>query len=226
MRATTIVGLLAVAALWACSHGAERKDEVTGAEAAAAARTAEPGEASPREAAKAAEQARDERSGKVIADEALDQWKRAHPDRAADWVAEEHEKHVILEPADNSKLIGQGQGATYGRITEQDVATWKRELQKAVAEGSRIFHSAEELGSPIAVSCDMCHPDAANTHPETYPKFQVQMGRVAHLRDMINWCVEHPVRGAALEPDGEKMRALEAYIIAQRKGKALDYGKR
>ena len=23
----------------------------------------------------------------------------------------------------------------------------------------------------------MCHPDAANTHPETYPKYQVQLQR-------------------------------------------------
>jgi len=43
---------------------------------------------------------------------------------------------------------------------------------------------------------------------------------------MINWCIEHPVRGTALAPDDPKMRALEAYILAQRRGKALDYGRR
>jgi hypothetical protein len=37
---------------------------------------------------------------------------------------------------------------------------------------------------------------------------------------------EHPVRGKVLAPDDPKMRALEAYIIAQRKGVSLDYGKR
>jgi len=41
----------------------------------------------------------------------------------------------------------------------------------------------------------MCHPDGANTHPETYPKFQTQLQRVALLRDMINWCIENPVKG-------------------------------
>jgi cytochrome c len=51
------------------------------------------------------------------------------------------------------------------------------------------------------------------------------MGRVALLRDMINWCIQHPVRGQGLAPDSPEMRALEAYIIAQRKGKALNYGK-
>jgi cytochrome c len=71
----------------------------------------------------------------------------------------------------------------------------------------------------------MCHPDASNTHPETYPKFQTQMGRVALLRDMINWCIVNGVRGERFDPDSPQMRALEAYIYAQRKGVELNYGK-
>jgi thiosulfate dehydrogenase len=162
--------------------------------------------------------------GQEIADALMAQWRNKNPDR--DWVAEERAKHMIVEPADNSKLIGQGQGATYGLITERDVQTWARESLVLATRGSQVFHSGDELGSTIAVSCDMCHPDASNTHPETYPKFQVQLGRVALLRDMINWCIEHPVRGTVLAPDDPKMRAMEAYIIAQRKGKALEYGRR
>ena len=71
----------------------------------------------------------------------------------------------------------------------------------------------------------MCHPDASNTHPETYPKYQVQLQRVALLRDMIDWCIENPVKGVTLSPNDPKLRALEAYIYAQRKGVPLDYGK-
>src|SRR5262249_40137207 len=83
----------------------------------------------------------------------------------------------------------------------------------------------ELLGGTIGVSCDMCHPDASNTHPGTYPKYQVQLQRVALLRDMIDWCIENPVKGKTMDPNDERLRALEAYIIAQRKGVALDYGK-
>ncbi|OJT22169.1 hypothetical protein BO221_24170 [Archangium sp. Cb G35] len=71
----------------------------------------------------------------------------------------------------------------------------------------------------------MCHPDAANTHPETYPKYQVQFGRVALLRDMINWCIENPVRGKPLADDDPKMKAMEAYIYSKRKGVPLEFGK-
>jgi len=163
-------------------------------------------------------------NGQAISDALMAQWQRAHPD--SNWVKEELERHELVEPANNDALVGRGQGATYGAITKEDVLIWRNETIKFAAEGSRVFHSGDELGSTIAVSCDMCHPHAANTHPETYPKFQAQLGRVALLRDMINWCIEHPVRGKQLAPDDPKMRALEAYIYAQRKGKPLDYGRR
>jgi cytochrome c len=164
---------------------------------------------------------------KAVAEAHMAQWKRENPDRADRWVEEEKERHTIQPPADNSGLLQgeQGKGHPYGNYTERDILTWARETEKLVVEGSRVFHSADRLGGTVGVSCDMCHPDAANTHPETYPKFQPQMGRVALLRDMINWCIEHPVRGKPLAADDPRMRALEAYITAQRKGTALNYGK-
>jgi hypothetical protein len=164
-------------------------------------------------------------TGQARADALMDQWLRDHPE--ADWVTEQKERHALLPPADNSGVLegGQGKDHAYGNFTEVDVLTWKRETEKFVAEGSRIFHDADALGSTVAVSCDMCHPHASNTHPETYPKFQTQLGRVALLRDMIDWCIENPVRGEHLDPNGPQMRALEAYIMAQRKGVEMNFGK-
>jgi thiosulfate dehydrogenase len=126
----------------------------------------------------------------------------------------------IAKPA-----TSQQQGDTYASFHERDFRVWQYETQKFVEEGKRIFHSDKLLGGTIGVSCDMCHPDAANTHPETYPKYQVQLQRVALLRDMIEWCIENPVKGKTMDPNDERLRALEAYILAQRKGVPLDYGK-
>jgi thiosulfate dehydrogenase len=117
------------------------------------------------------------------------------------------------------------QGHTYGAYTTRDEQIWAASTEAFVDEGNKIFHDAKALGGTIAVSCDMCHPNAANTHPETYPKYQVQLGRVALLRDMINWCIENPVRGKPLPDDDPRLKALESYILAQRKGTALAYGK-
>jgi len=116
-------------------------------------------------------------------------------------------------------------GHTYGAFSERDERIWAAETEKFVQQGHDIFHDAEAVGSANAVSCDMCHPDASNTHPETYPKFQVQLGRVALLRDMINWCIQNPTRGRPLPDDDPRLKAIEAYIIAQRKGTALEFGK-
>lgn len=110
-------------------------------------------------------------------------------------------------------------------FSQRDYAIWDKELAKEIEYGNQIFHSDQLIGSTNGIACAMCHPNASNTHPETYPKFQIQLKRVALLRDMINWCIENPTRGPRLAADDPKMRALEAYIMAQRKGKAMEPGK-
>jgi thiosulfate dehydrogenase len=160
--------------------------------------------------------------GEQIANALMKEWRQKHPD--AEWVvaaAESGGGPASQQPAPEAA----GQFQTYGAYTERDRQIWKESTERLVAEGKRIFHDSKALGGTNGISCDMCHPDASNTHPETYPKFQVQLGRVALLRDMINWCIENPVRGKPFPDDDPRLKALEAYIIAQRKGVALDYGK-
>jgi thiosulfate dehydrogenase len=113
--------------------------------------------------------------------------------------------------------------ASFGEPTAREQQIWKVELDKVVAEGDRLFHS-DEIGKN-GIACAMCHPNASNTHPETYPKFQTQLKKVALLRDMVNWCIENPLEGAPLAMNDAKMTALEAYILSQRKGAKLDAGK-
>jgi hypothetical protein len=179
--------------------------------------------------------------GQAIAATLMAQWQRKHPERpwtmpgsapapqdpqkTPDEIIER--RHQIQPPFDNSYLLapGQGEGHAYGSWTKRDLALWANESKKFVVDGARVFHDAKALGSTVSVSCDMCHPDASNTHPETYPKYQVQLGKVVLLRDMINWCLEHPLRAEKMAADDPRMRALEAYILGQRKGTPLAYGK-
>ncbi|HVN86217.1 MAG TPA: hypothetical protein VMW17_15380 [Candidatus Binatia bacterium] len=107
--------------------------------------------------------------------------------------------------------------------TPREMRVWEAELKRVIDDGYKLFHSSE-LGTN-GISCDMCHPDASNTHPESYPKFQTQLKKVALLRDMINWCIENPLEGPKLADDDDKMKAIEAYILSSRKGAALDAGK-
>ena len=113
-------------------------------------------------------------------------------------------------------------GSSADEFTKEEVKKWQDAFMDVVIEGEKLFHSA--LGSN-KVSCDMCHPNASNTHPETYPKFQKQLGQVATLRDMINWCIENPLEGKPLPLNDPDMIALEAYITWERRGKPLEPGK-
>lgn len=108
-------------------------------------------------------------------------------------------------------------------FTEADQDRWEMEFESVVDEGDKIFHGG--LGNSNTVSCDQCHPNGANTHPETYPKFQQQLGKVAPLWEMINWCIENPLESEKLAADDPKMIALQAYITEERKGVELAPGK-
>ncbi len=178
-----------------------------------------------------------------VADALMAKWQREHPNEhwqiaqasppaeaspgavaSSNAAQPSQTQSAVNAPAAAPSLTVQ-QGDTYASFQPRDYKVWKAETDKFVAEGKRIFHDDKALGSTIGVSCDMCHPDAANTHPETYPKYQVQLQKVALLRDMIDWCIENPIKGKALDPNDPKLRALEAYVYAQRKGVPLDYGR-
>jgi thiosulfate dehydrogenase len=70
----------------------------------------------------------------------------------------------------------------------------------------------------------MCHPFASDTHPAEFPKWQEQMSKFATLRDMINWCIEKPNQGEKIDPDGQAMKALEAYITWSNRNSPLSPG--
>jgi thiosulfate dehydrogenase len=109
------------------------------------------------------------------------------------------------------------------KFTKEDQERWQAEFMTVVKAGRELWTSPT-LGTN-GVACAQCHPNAANTHPETYPKFQQQIGRVIGLRDMINWCLQHPLEGKAIDVNDPKMVALEAYVTYERRGVALDPGK-
>jgi hypothetical protein len=178
-----------------------------------------------------------------VSDTLMAEWRKKNP--TVEWDGEGLRLAQNTQPASTSDL-GHGAGTsksatpppagapgaeaahqtgTYSNFTGRDEFVWRDETERFVQEGNRIFHDPKLVGGTIGVSCDMCHPNASNTHPETYPKFQVQLGRVALLRDMINWCIGNPVKGRALTDDDDRLRALEAFIYAQRKGVKLDYGR-
>ena len=120
-------------------------------------------------------------------------------------------------------LILVGYGLQADEFTDTDLQRWEGEFMSVVTEGRALWGSPD-LGTN-GVACGQCHPNAANTHPETYPKFQKQLGRVIALREMINWCLQQPLEGQPLGLDDPRMIAMEAYVHWERRGVKLAPGK-
>ena len=108
-------------------------------------------------------------------------------------------------------------------FTKADLELWQSEFQEVVKKGRQVF-TDPGLGTN-GVVCAQCHPNGANTHPETYPKFQKQLGKVATLGEMINFCIRNPLEGKDLALDDQRMIALQAYIAEERRGVKLAPGK-
>ncbi len=69
-------------------------------------------------------------------------------------------------------------------FTAEDMQRWQDQFMQVVQEGRALWTSGE-IGTN-GVACAQCHPNATNTHPETYPKFQKQMGRVVAMWEKSN----------------------------------------
>lgn len=108
-------------------------------------------------------------------------------------------------------------------FTQQDLTRWEGEYMTVVKQGRQLF-TDPKLGTN-GVACAQCHPNAANTHPETYPKFQKQLGKVVPMWEMINWCIRNPLEGENLAANDPRMVALQAYITYERRGVKLQPGK-
>jgi thiosulfate dehydrogenase len=116
--------------------------------------------------------------------------------------------------------------------TKEQMAAFEQVFMDQVKAGDLLFHgdaaTQERLGvklSNTGMACAMCHPYTSDTHPQEFPKYQEQMAKFATLRDMINWCIEKPNEGEKIDPDGEAMKALEAYIYWSNRNSKLDPGR-
>jgi thiosulfate dehydrogenase len=113
--------------------------------------------------------------------------------------------------------------ASSDEFSSEDEKRWMEEYMTVVTLGEKLFHGG--LKSKNTVSCDQCHPNSTSIHPETYPKFQQQLGKVSVLAEMINWCIMNPTESDPLKLDSSEMIALQAYIHWERRGVKLAPGK-
>ena len=92
-------------------------------------------------------------------------------------------------------------------FTDADLKKYQDEYMASVTRGDDLSHGGIKGNN---VACAQCHPNGANMHPETYPKFQKQLGKVSQFYEMVNWCIENLLEGKAM---AEAIRLLRINAI-------------
>jgi thiosulfate dehydrogenase len=109
-------------------------------------------------------------------------------------------------------------------FTAAELAEQEKALLAVVDHGRDLWHGSKPSMSSNGLACGNCHPDAAASNPQTFPKFQANLGKVIPMREMINWCIMAPQGGQALDVNGPDMVAMEAYAFYMYRGIKIEPG--
>lgn len=84
-----------------------------------------------------------------------------------------------------------------------------------IERGKGLFNDPALAGSTNSTSCNSCHSNGSGLEKagtKTYTSF---MGLKAQtLEDVVNVCIEKPLRGKALAKDSREMQDIVSYIKA------------
>ena len=130
----------------------------------------------------------------------------------------------LMAPAALLGLLAFNSALAKEPFTKAELADQGKALLAVVDHGRDLWHGSKASMSTNGLACGNCHPDAAASNPQTFPKYQADLGRVIPIRDMINWCIMVPQGGQALDVNGEDMVAMEAYATYMYRGKMIEPG--
>lgn len=74
-----------------------------------------------------------------------------------------------------------------------------------VDKGKALFESATFGGGTTGKSCNTCHAGGKGLGSDLFERKQ-------SLADVINICIEKPLGGKAIDPQGEEMKNVMAYM--------------
>jgi thiosulfate dehydrogenase len=109
-------------------------------------------------------------------------------------------------------------------FTKDELKAMDDKLTASAKRGYDMWYGARADMANNGLACANCHPDTAATNPHTFPKFMPQLDRVVAYREMVNWCIENPQGGKALDVNSADMVALESYSFYLHRGVAVDTG--
>ena len=85
-----------------------------------------------------------------------------------------------------------------------------------VETGKKLFESPTLGGGTSGRSCLTCHPGGTNLSRRLFGNSQDSAAAIAKKRSkltaMVNTCIERPLAGKAIDPAGDEMADLVAYM--------------
>ena len=120
--------------------------------------------------------------------------------------------------------ISIGSALARAPFTKEELAQQNAARLKLVEEGYNLWHGSNPTMQANGLACGNCHPDAAASNPQTFPKWISSMNKVVTWQQMTNWCIQNPQAGKALNTDGDEMLALLAYAFELHRGKPIQPG--
>jgi thiosulfate dehydrogenase len=109
-------------------------------------------------------------------------------------------------------------------FTAEELKAQQAKLVASVQRGYDMWYGARADMANNGLACANCHPDAAATNPQTFPKFLPVFDKVVPFREMVNWCIQNPQGGKALDVNSPDMTALEAYSFYLHTGVKIETG--
>jgi len=109
-------------------------------------------------------------------------------------------------------------------FSKEELAKQNAKLLVLVEQGYNLWHGSNPEMSNNGLACGNCHPDAAASNPQTFPKYIQNMNRVVQWGEMVNWCIQNPQGGKALALESQDMTAMYAYAMNLHRGKPIDPG--
>jgi thiosulfate dehydrogenase len=109
-------------------------------------------------------------------------------------------------------------------FTPAELKVMDDKLYASIKRGYDMWYGARADMANNGLACANCHPDAAATNPQTFPKFLPVFNKVVTYREMVNWCIENPQGGKALDVRSDDMTSLEAYSYYLHRGVKIDTG--
>jgi len=107
-------------------------------------------------------------------------------------------------------LLGAAGLIVFSACTRSDVVKSGGESGE---RGKALFNDVNFAGGTLGNSCNTCHPDGRHLENAASKKeFRIMGIKLNSLEDAINFCIETHRKGKAIDPKGEDMAEIIAYI--------------